>query len=162
MTKLITNQDFQLAVSANSTSGSFTAKAPVATAPSGTGVHALDVPEVPQYVVLAPFGTNANNGAFNMRLWGWIKVDTSDLWIPYKLLELAVTLGNIDASEIGTDHFMADTISITNGDSDAPLINPADDTGATILVHHRGAQYMEFDFDLTTAAAANCYWSLMG
>lgn len=151
----------------NSTATSFTAKTPTATKPSGAGV--LDLFTMtppfglgsrgPKFCELQPFGTDAADETFDLRLWAWTptsNIANTGLWIPRLLVELNVTLGDIAATAIAASHFLADTIAIAAGDANAPVISPANDTPASILVHLRGAELLEFDFDLTGAAAANC------
>ena len=153
----------------NATTTSFTAKIPVAVKPSGVGVfdvfdmaigQAIDT-YMPWYLNLIPFGTDAADETFDMRLWGWSKVADTALWIPQLLVELNVTLGSVDGTAIGASHLLADTIVIAKGDADAPEINPENDLPGSILVHLRGCDMFEFDFDLTGAAAANAYWRMM-
>lgn len=167
----VTAYPLRKALATNSTAADFTAKTPTATKPTGDGVfevfdmaigQAIET-YMPQYINIIPFGTDANDEAFTMRLWGWSKVAGGNgaLWIPQMLVELTVTLGNIAATAIAADHFLADTIAIAAGDADAAVVSPANDTPASILVHLRGVELFEFDFDKSTAAAMNAYWRMM-
>lgn len=166
----MTVYELRRALSANSAASAFTAKIPVATKPSGTGVFDLFDRDLgiathvcaPDYIQVIPFGTDANNETFNLRVWGWSRV-TELLWIPQLLCELAVTLGNIDATAIGASHFLADTVVLTYGaaadsGTGTSILAPANELPCSALVHLRGSELIEFDFDLVTAAAANCYW----
>lgn len=161
----------QRALTASSTDTSFAAVIPTTTKPSGAGVFdLLDIAtslsvgnNVPRFIQLVPFGTDANNETFDMILRGWSRTTGAAgtaIWVPQILLNLSVTLGNIDAAAIGANHFLADTIVVNKGDSDG-VISPANDTAASIITHLRGCELFAFYFDLTGAAAANCYWRVM-
>jgi hypothetical protein len=103
---------------------------------------------------LVPIGSDANNETFSMRVWGWSH-DSNDVWWPTLIVEVAVTLGNIDAGDHGTNYFMADTITRTYGDSGTRIISAANDLSAWICADHLGAELIEVDFDSTGAAAMN-------
>lgn len=170
-----TSYPLRKALSSNSTASAFTAKIPVATEPSGSGVFDLFDADlglatntyVPSSIELIPFGTDANNETFDMRLWGWTKVHLSSLWIPQLLAEFNVTLGNIDGSAIAASHFMMDTIALVDGSAETTrvdLVSTANDTTGSVSVNLRGVRYIEFDFDsagASPAAAMNCYWRVV-
>jgi hypothetical protein len=158
------------ALTTNSTAVSFQTLIPTVTEPSGAGIFDLFSaangdgfePFVPRYLDVIPFGTDGNNDLHNMRVWGWSQVGVSALYIPVLLAEVAFTLGNISGAAIGTNHFMADTITLTYGDSNAPIITNAADLPAHFLIHMRGSRYIQFDFKIDTGGvAANCYWRTM-
>ena len=164
------------ALTTSSTSGSFgSGQIPTVTEPTGEGKFDLlsakmgvgTDPNLPRFIQIIPWGTDANNETHNLRLWGWSKVNppgtaaASVLYIPQLLLEIAYTLGNISGTAIEPGAFLADTITITYGDTDAPEISTAADLPGSILCHLRGCQYIEFDFKIGTGAAANCYWRAM-
>lgn len=166
------------ALATNSTATSFTAKIPKVTAPTGTGVfnltdiaNAVGSPSrTPERILLLPYGGNASNDIFNMRLWGWIETygpETSDVvgYVPVLLAELACTLGNHDASAVlGTNMLMVDTIAVTDGDVaertfGVTICSPEAELTAHALIHTLGCKYIEFDFDMDTGGdAANCLW----
>ncbi len=165
----VTAYPLRRALTANSAATSFTAKIPVAVKPSGSGVFDLFDRDLglavetymPRGIQIIPFGTDANDETFDLRVWGWSKVHLTDLWIPQMLLDLSVTLGNIAATAIGADHFLADTIVVNEGSAETTstdLLSTADDTPASVILNLRGCQLIEFDFDLTGAAACNCYF----
>ncbi len=161
----VSAQPYRLALATNSTATGFTSKTSTTTKPSGTGVFdlfgtTLSVGlggNVPRFIELQPFGKDGNNDTFDMRLWGWSRVVDSTLavpatvWIPKLLAELNVVLGNIALTGIGTGNFQSDTLTIVDGDSASPVISPASDTGASILIHMRGCELIEFDWDLAGA-----------
>ena len=102
------------AIAINSTATDFTAKIPTTTEPTGTGVFRLtDVTygvgvdgKVPDRILLLPYGGNASNDIFNMRVWGWSPTYGPDfsnvvIYVPVLLVELACTLGNNDATALG-------------------------------------------------------------
>jgi hypothetical protein len=158
---------------ANSTAANFTAKIPTATevahAPD-TGIHDIlhatygfgykGSGQMPQYMQIVPFGGNADNETFSMRLWGWNKVHATALWVPQLLCQLDCTLGAGSGAAVETNVLMVDTIAIVTGTaSDSYIQTPANDTQASIIVSLRGCSIVEFDFDLTgTGDQANAYW----
>lgn len=160
------------ALATNSTASDHVAKIPVTTLPSNDGFHWLMDPDygystslsakVPEGVFIQPWGTDSNDDAFGMRLWGWSKVFAQDIWVPHLILDATVTLGNIAQGTAST--FMADTIAVTSNHAEAETgktfnVTPANDLSASIIVHTRGAEWIEFDFDLDTGAAAmNAWW----
>ena len=163
------------ALATNSTSTGFTAKIPTATEPSGTGVHDLMSADMgygrgtytPKYIELIPFCTDGDNDTFSMRLYGWTKVYATALWIPRVIADLAVVVGNISGTAIAANTVMADTITVTKGPPAGAfqdLINTANDTPASIILHTRGCDIIEFDFDLAGAqegVSMNAYWRLL-
>lgn len=158
--------------SANVTTIGYTAKTPTATKPSGSGVFDLfgadlgiaTEPYVPEAVDLFPYGTDAANTTFGLRLWGWSRT-TDDIWVPHLLADLTCTLGSGTATALGTDNLMVDTITVTTGGAveggaGADVISPTGDVPASILVALRGCELIEFDADTGTpdAADCNCLW----
>ena len=151
--------DFSRALVSNSAATSFASKIPTLVEPTGAGVISLPSAGGPKFVVLVPFGTDAANEAFDMKVVGW-SYSSDGVWIPFTLLTVAVVLGSAAVSGL-TNHFLADTITYTAGDDEAKIISPANDTVAHVLLHTRGFKKLEYDFDLGTAAAANCYYRPM-
>ena len=161
------------ALTANSTAASFgSSQIPTATEPSGNGVFRLTDPQygcgfsgrVPDRVLLIPFGGNDSNDVMNLRLWGWSRNVGSTLWVPTLLAELQATLGAITATAIAASMLLADTITVTYGDTNEKTLgvsvsSPANDVPGNALVHLRGCEYIEFDFKLGVGGdAMNCYW----
>ena len=168
--------------STDATSTTFTAKAPTTTKPSGDyvidtrddnlGLVPENSPFVPEWMACIPYGSDANNEDFHLRVYGWSEgasTDTTlkDAWFPVLLTELVVTLGNIDASTpLGTNYFLADTITETTGDSEndglTEVCSPGSDRTASFYVHTRGFRLIEFDFDVdagsSAATNANVLW----
>lgn len=161
------------ALSVASTNNGFAAKIPTTTKPAASSTRAVvnlyDATYgiatdtfVPQYIQLVPYGTNANDETHNLRLWGWSKTtDTTPVWVPQLILDLSVTLGNIDASALESSAFMADTITVNVGGDEATKISSAGDTPASILTHLRGCELFEIEFDIGTGDAGNCLWRVM-
>ena len=152
--------DFQKALATNSTASAFTAKIPTAAAPSGVGVFKLENP-VPTFLHLVPFGTDANDETFDFRLYGWTKVTSESIWIPQLLADVSVTLGNIAATLFAANTFMGDTLTYNDGPPAGPfqsLIDCQEDMVGSVMVHTRGCQYIEFDFDMVLAASGNVLW----
>lgn len=169
---------FRYALAANSTSADFTAQNATATEPTGVGVidlmsEELGVGEgdhhVPAYLQLVPFGTDAADETFDMRVYGFTPTVPTDLvtdtaiYIPQLLLDMTVTLSAITFSGHAANTFLADTFVINDGAGAETniwqnAINPAEDLVGSIILHTRGCRYIKFDWDLGTAATANCLW----
>jgi hypothetical protein len=174
-----TANPYRPAFSTNATATSFTAKSGTATKPVASfanGIHDLFTDQaqhysVPRFIDLQPFGTAANNNTFDMQLWGWSRTydtptfSTSPIWIPRLLIELNVVLGNVTFTYLSATQQLADTLTIAKGDADSPIISPANDYAASILVHLRGSELIEFEFDADAGASAstgaNCLWKCM-
>lgn len=154
------------------TSTSFTANTPTTTKPSGDNVIDLqdvgiawvtDHSHVPDLVQIHPYGSDANNEDFAMRVFGWSDTQDSsvdDIWIPSLICELNVTLGNIAATDLGTNMFLPDTITLEKGSSDlVKVTSPTGDLPAYVFMDISGHKLLEFDFDLdavgSAAASAN-------
>jgi hypothetical protein len=173
-TNSVVMSPWRKALATATTSTSFTAKTPTTTKPvASTTRSVIDLYDgslgisitgyTPKYVSLAPYLTAANNVTGDLRLWGWSKTAdiSTNVWVPTLLLQLAVVAGNLDGGAIETSAFMADTLTVTYGGDEATEISPANDLGASVLTHIRGAELLEFDFDVGTATAANCLWRVM-
>jgi hypothetical protein len=160
-----TAHDFRLAMAANSTATSFTAKTGTSTDPAAnTGYHNLFTRNLasngraPDYLHIQPFATAANDVTFSFRIWGWSKLNGSEKWEPVLLGQYACVAGNI--AEGGTNTFLVDTITKTYGGDDPDIISPANDLAGSVMIHLRGHQLIEFDFSINsgTATAMNAYW----
>ena len=167
---------FKKARTTNATATSFTAKIPKATEPSGAGIfNLLDQANglgggffVPKYLQLIPFGTDGNNDTFDMRLYGWNKLEGAAVWIPQLLIDVSVVLGDIAGTVIAADNFMADSLTVNDGAIDNGIwrsfIDCQEDMVGSVMVHTRGCQYIEFDFDLAggqEAVSMNCLFRAM-
>ncbi len=161
------------------TGASYTAKIPVTTKPTlaqysgGTsltsGFHETcgeGSQIVQSFIGIIPYATAANNVTFNMRVWGWKRfsiltdAQTPYLYVPRLLLDVACTAGNIAAGLEATS-FLADTITLTKGDSTALLISNANDTVASIKLDIFGSNWIEFDLNTNSSATAmNALWWL--
>lgn len=165
---MLTLNEFRRALTANHTAATaFSTKLPVAALPTSLGFfsgidHRLATAGVkgygPRRIMVVPFGTDAANETFDMRIWGWSKVTGADLYIPHLIADLAITLGAVAATPVGALHLLADTIVVTKAEPNIIVSSPANDTPGFALVHLHGAQHVEFEFKVGTAAAANCYW----
>lgn len=167
---------FRYALATNSTATAFVAQTPTTTEPSGVGIFDLTKPDhggfelgVPEYIQLIPFGTNGNNDTFDMRLWGISKIASADIWVPQLLVDLSVVLGDIAASDIAANTFLADTLTVNDGAADngpwRSIIDAQEDLVASIMVHTRGCRYIKFDWDLAggqEAVSMNCLWRGVG
>lgn len=111
---------WQKALSANSTSASFTARVPTITQPSGTGV--LSVPSGMTRLLLMPFGTDAANETGKIQAWGWSAIRSATgkkvLWIPRPICEFTLTLGTaagVAGTEVDENQLFADTLVADKG-----------------------------------------------
>ncbi len=176
---MLTINPLRKAITSNSTSTGFTAKIPTTTAlvttiasgSSATGkydlldtalgfTHLAD--HTSRFLQIIPFATDGENDTFSMRVWGWDKTnDTTPVYVPQLLAQFAVTLGSISGTAVAANTVMADTIVLTYGDSTTPLVSPANDLSASVILHTRGCRYIEFDWDLSGAQEAvsmNAFW----
>ena len=166
-------QQMKAAVSTVATSTSFTAKTPTTTKPSGgngvVDLFAFDTGQsqgahVPDHMVVNPYGTDANNETFDMRVWGWSRnvndSSSTPTWEPFLIIEVNVILGNISttARESATT-YDADTITAERGDTETVrIVSPGDDLSAYFIADITGCELIEFDFDMTGTAGANALY----
>jgi hypothetical protein len=144
---------------------SFTAKVATTTKPTGDGVIPIPgyentLPQQDDLLWFKPWGTNAANETFDLRLWGWTHDLANGQWEPALLLELNVTLGDIAASK-GSLSFDADTIVLAKGDSTAKIISPGNDLPASVVVDVLGFHLLEFDFDSTASATSSVLYRFL-
>lgn len=163
---------FKKALAANSTSTAFTAQNATVTEPTGVGViNLLSTAEgwggghnVPAYVLLMPYGTDGNNDTFDMRVYGYNRIEgATPIYVPVLLLDISVVLCAITATDIAANTFLADSVTLNDGFASSPqwlhIQNNAEDLAACIILHTMGCQYLKFDFDLAGAQEAvsmNC------
>lgn len=145
----------------DATDTAFPSRVPTATEPTGDGVVGLPVEgqAVPSYAVLLPFGTDAADEIFAMRVTGWSRV--SGLWVPVTLAELTCTLGTttgVASYTPANTRYFADTLAIVTGTAGqgVAITSPADNSIAHAIVDLKGCEKVEVTFDLDTAAGANC------
>lgn len=146
---------------ANSTATSFASKVATATAPTdgATGVRELSRTTgiVANNIMLMPFGTDAANETFKMRVIGWSK--TESLYIPCILYEFTCTLGSATGvanhKPVNTDLF-ADTITLDSGnaDVDATILSTADDTMCYAICDLKGFSLVEIIFNRNSSSAS--------
>lgn len=159
--------EFKLVRSTASTDTSFPSRVATITEPVTTTAGVLDLTDsdtVHDTLKLVPFGTDAANEAFNLRVIGWKKVGT--LWVPVNLAEVTATLGaavGVSGEDVTDNDFFADTLVIVTGTADVnvTLTTPADDSIAHFLVDIQGFAKVEILFDRDTAATANCLYALL-
>lgn len=167
----VTSQVLRKALSANSTASSFTVNIPTTTKPSGDGVfdllsstyglHQSNV--LSKFVQLIPYGIGSDTQTFSMRLWGWSQTnDSPKVWIPQLLVELACTITTgTDFAGLVASNYGVDAITVAAGDAETALVSPANNMQGSALVHLRGCELIEFDFDMTGATSGNCLWRAM-
>ena len=143
------------------------------TRPSGDGVVDLLTEavspgaKIPNGIVFRPFGTDANDEVFNLRVYGWSQEIKTKSWENILLAELAITLGNIQGTAdcaITDNDFEADTIAITYGNSNVSVeaVSPVNNVrGASVRMDIFGSQILQFDFDMDTAASGNLIYRMI-
>ncbi|MBC8868021.1 MAG: hypothetical protein H8E44_01320 [Planctomycetes bacterium] len=149
--------ELQRLLSAATVATEWVAKVPTATEPTGDGViqwRRKGQKEAADKLELLFVGSNAANETFSVRVYKWSR-DADGLWWPQMQVELAATLGDVDASAYGTDMFMADTVANTIGDATVALTSPANDVPAAAILEPQAAEKVEIIFNLGTAASAN-------
>lgn len=143
-----------------STASAFTAHIPKTSAPSGDGVLniAPDGSMAHIGVILQPYA-DANDVTFSLRLWAWRQGNLFGTlyFVPQLIAEVLCTAGNISAGFVAS-RFLADTLTLTAGDSTVNLDSPANDCAGGIMAHAWGAHYLEIELAINggSAAAMNC------
>lgn len=156
----------------NSTATSHASVVPTTTEPAETtagvvnlktrGAWCTDGAHTSDLVMIQPYGSDANNENYAMRVYGWSKLadaDDSDmhgLWVPMLLVECTVTLGNIAATTLGANNFMADTVTIDKGNGALHTASsPTGDLPAYLVVDPLGSHYLQFTFDIDSSGTAS-------
>src|SRR5688572_24642912 len=124
---------FRASLTTSSTATSFTAQTPTATVPTGDGVFDLWSQSlgwatgcyVPNWLQLNPYGTNGDNDTFDFRVYGYSE-GPSGVYIPQLLIDVSVVLGNIAATAIAANTFLADTVTVNDGPIDGVFRNHID------------------------------------
>lgn len=123
---------------------------------------------VGNWLLLRPFGTDAADETFDMRVYGWRAAVADDGAHSYEfqlLAQFACTLGSAQGAAeclIGSSDFEVDTITLTHGASaDVQIVSPGGDLrGAWCAVDMRGCVWPQVDFDTgASAASANALWA---
>lgn len=122
-----------------------------------------------EFMHLMPFGTDAADETFVVRIVGWrearmIGATSTTLWVPTHISDVTMTLGAkigvAGASVINTDFFCDTAVAVANGDTNrVQLFSPTGDAYATIRVRLDGFQKIGVYFDLVTAASANTLYA---
>jgi hypothetical protein len=170
----------RFALSTNSTNASFTGKVPLSLASGQTAGPALIASAgnasttgffqvgtsniVASILEIMPIATAANDVTGSFRVWGWRDVLIAGvpyLW-PKLLAEYDFIAGNI-AAGYAASTFLADTITLADGDSTGLISSPGDDLPAWLNIDLRGHKYWQFDpaINSGTATAINALWSLI-
>ena len=146
------------ALKTSSTAAAFAAVPPATTVPPDTdtdGIHKL--PELTNLLCIIPIGTDAANEVFDFRLYAWHQTTADDdtvLFIPRLVVEATATLSTYQAGS----YFLADTIVVGTNSDNITVDTNADNAPSRLTVDMLGASFLQFDFDLITAATANVYF----
>lgn len=123
----------------------------------------------PNNVMFKPFGTDANNESFSMRVWGIeagqgpVGATSVSAWEATLMAEVLVTLGNVaganDSLVVASD-FYADTVGLTYGSGVDNIMssNAADLRGAWFRCDTLGFQVFGVEFQEVTAATMNALY----
>lgn len=159
-TILTAAKDFVKLLSTNATDASFPSKVPTVTEPTGDGV--IDVTKngiVYNNIILVPFGTNANDQTFKLRLIGWRKVST--LWVPVPLMQATCTLSSsipgVSGATVSNSNYFVDTVTLeswVNSNVSAEAVSPTGNIAAHILADMKGFAKVEVTFDRNSSAAS--------
>lgn len=169
---------FRKWLSTNSTSNAYALPAVAETNPASLGAIGMSLPggmgkSLGNSLILAPFGTDAADETFGVRLYGFRRMgpapsggvgDPAGYWVAIPILAFTATLGTgtgvAGASVTNTD-FFADEISAITGTQayDAPAV-PAN-TRAWITVDVKGFEYVLPDISVGTAASGNFLWTVV-
>lgn len=115
---------------------------------SGTGQ------DVPDWVVIVPYGTGAANNQFDVRVNGVRKSALEGAWTTVPLLQFTVTMGTkagVAGGAVTDTNLYADTVSdpaagIGVKGFDCEPTSPADDTVAQYFMKTRGYSKLRFEF----------------
>lgn len=138
--------------------------------PTGNGNNLLSV---------LPFGTNAANEAFEMKIVGWRMISNTrttpsgkqpagtanperrdGIWIPTTFGIYTVTLGamtGIDGTAFEDENFLADTIAEVTSTGTPAFGAHADDLSSHLTIDMLGSELAGVYFNLDTAASANAF-----
>ena len=97
-------------------------------------------------------GGDAENNQIHCKLYGWSANPARDLWTPAYIGKFLVTLGTkqgIAAKLPDNTDFIADTISLVNGDTSCRIITDTDNEIASVTVDLEGAEYLGVALDTT-------------
>lgn len=95
-----------------------------------------------------------------MRVWGWTAFGSTPLYVPRLLLDVACLTGNINSGlGLVATTYLADTITLTYGDSSAVIISPANDVAGSVKLDVCGSRWIQFDFtDGAGVLSMNALW----
>lgn len=168
----VSAKPFTHAFATSSAATSFTALNATTTKPLTTTAGVFDLEDpiygrggcIPDWLNLVPWGTDADDETFDMRIFG-IKptLDATPVWVPQLLITVSCTLCSVTCTPFVANAFLVDTIVVNKGPADSSefrsLINTADNTPGSIILNTRGCRFIKFEIDLTGAAGGNCLWS---
>jgi len=166
-----TRSAWKRVLTTNSTNASaFTAKDATLTTPiesQTTGIFSTVISQSRRSNMIEAilFGSDAVDKLFVARFTGWSKAADKVTWIPQTLVEVTCTLGaskGVSLGEIVVADLVCDTLVLLTGDNQSKIISPADNTGnASILFDPKGHEFIEVDFNVSTAASANALFALV-
>lgn len=158
------------ALAANSDATAFSNPAASLAEPSGASVtDVVGEPGVsaPNRLVVIPFGTDAENETFDMRVFGYDSSGTSvGLWVPLLLCDVTCTLGaaaGVGSGLVTDSELFADTITVNTGNEDVDVwaVSNAEDMVAHFVVDLKGCRKVAWAFDMTGAASGNALYKFV-
>ncbi len=149
-------------LTAGTTQATFVGRTVMTTEPTGSNVinmqsngWGLGV-NVPNRLKVIPVGGTTENVTFDMRMWGWNKLATTNHYVPTFLVHVSCTNGTIPVAALGAGAMAVDTLLLVAGTSNVDVLHsPANNTPAYAIVKVQGCQYVDFDWDMTGAVNGN-------
>lgn len=149
-------------LTAGTTQATFVARTVMTTEPTGGNVinlatndwgHGINVPD---RLKVIPVGGTTENQTFDMRIWGWNKLATTNHYVPTFLVHVSATVGSVPIAALGAGAMIVDTLLLVAGTSNVDVLHsPANNTPAYAIIKVQGCQYMDFDWDMTGATNGN-------
>lgn len=145
-----------------------TAKVPVTTEPATDADNGASVIATTgkTYLVLKPFGTDAENETASFRIWSWRPVVAAgaEVWVPQLLAGVSVTLGTAATTGMLTGGLWADTITAspdyTPSSSGMLIVSPANDSPGYLVADIGGSPLIEIQSTTGGSAASfNALWT---
>lgn len=144
--------------------------APTNTEPTGSGVLtpvSNNKPYTINQIILMPFGTNAANLTFTMKVFGWAVVANSAMWVPVLLSSWTCTNGaavGVSGQKPANTDFMADTVVKVQTGLEAGNglgFSNGLDVGGFVVVDVLGFSKVQVNFTLGSATGANALYRLI-
>jgi len=154
----------------NTTNASFDAWATETSIPVSSATEIVIPTEInngkiANMVEIMPFGIGAAE-TFSIRVSAWNPSATADQYVGRPIVVLATQLGLITGSGtlslLKAADLIADTLTLTSGDTQAKIISPVDDTAASCLFDPTGSPLIRVEFAMNAGATSgNILWRMV-